>query len=64
MEVRSIHRMTREQRRELAHRAAERGDPIHEACPHAPGTVEHDEFHDDYVQHRFALEPERAQTVG
>lgn len=61
MDIKPLHRQTRAERREAAHRAAERGDPVHEACPHAPGTPEHDEFHSDYIDHRFALlEPERA----
>jgi hypothetical protein len=53
--------LTREQRRDMAHRAAERGDPVHEACPYPHGTLEHAFFHSDYVDRRFELlEPERA----
>ena len=60
MDIQPLTSLNRAQRRDMAHRAAERGEPVHEACPHAPGTPEHDEFHSDYIDHRFALEPERA----
>ena len=60
MDIKSLYLLTRAERREAAHAAAERGEPVHEACPHAPGTPENDEFHSDYIAHRYAPAPERA----
>jgi hypothetical protein len=56
----ALFKLTREDRRALAQAAAERGDPVHEACPHPPGTPEHDQFYSDYIDHRFTLIFERA----
>lgn len=54
--IKPITRLTRAERRDLAHAAAERGEPVHEACPHEPGTPEHQQFYDDYVERRLDLE--------
>lgn len=58
--IKPLTSLTREQRREQAQAAAINGEPLHEANPYPPGTQEHQDFQDDYVAYRLALESERA----
>lgn len=54
--VKPLNHLSRDEIRDLARAAAERGDPLHEACPYAAGSAHYLNFQNDYIEHRFLLE--------
>jgi hypothetical protein len=55
--IKRITSLTREERRALAHAAADNGDQIQQACPFPGGSPEHSDFLDDYLHRRQTLLP-------
>lgn len=53
--IKPLHTLSRQEVREMAQAAAERGDPLDHANVFAPGTANHDHFNTDYRQHANAL---------
>lgn len=54
--IKPIASLTRPELRDLAHAAADRGDPLHECNPCEPDTTPYLNFEHDYLERRLSYE--------
>ena len=56
MHIKPITTVSRDEIRDMAHAAAENGEPQHEANPFEPGTTQNTNFATDYLSRQRELE--------
>lgn len=55
MHIKPIDTLTRAELRELAHAAADRGETVAKANPFEPGSTQHQDFTNDFLEREFEI---------